>query len=300
MMRATALFLALLLFSTGAWAENGLQRFERELRPQIEPHTFSYGRAEALGDSGFILEDVVATAPAMPETDNRPTTIRIDKAIVEAIDFERLADPRKEQLPRFAKFRLEGVTGDRATVAMLATYGVPNVPADIALDYKLDPGTRRLTVETFEISLRRQGRVALSLVSDGVSDRLDDAGDARDSGRLQRASLTIDDSGLIAKLLIANAASQGAKPEDLVSLVLLTLASFAGPQDPESMKAFDAVASFVSDWRAPKGPITFTVTPAPGTSFADVGNLLMPNALREVLGLEVTYAGTRAGAAISK
>ena len=66
------------------------------------------------------------------------------------------------------------------------------------------------------------------------------------------------------------------------------------------MKAFDSVAYFVDDWRAPKGPITITVKPAKGASFADVGGLMMPNALRDVLGLTVIYTGTRAGAAAPK
>ncbi len=37
--------------------------------------------------------------------------------------------------------------------------------------------------------------------------------------------------------------------------------------------------------------------PTEGASLADVGTLLMPNALREKLGLKVVYGGTREGAA---
>jgi hypothetical protein len=299
-MRSIGTFLALLFLSTGAWAENGLQRFEREVKPQLELEKLSYSGAEALGDQGFVLKDVVAVVPATPQTDNKRTTIKIDKVTVEAADFDRFKASSKDDLPRFLKMKLEGVTGDEATSSSLAAYGLPMVPADFALDYKLDTAAKRLTVEKLEISLRGLGRIELSLVIDGVSDKADEVEDAKDSGRLQSASLTIDDKGLLAQLLVASAKSQGNKPEDLVALGLLTLTSLSGQQDAESMKAFDAVASFIGDWQAPKGPITITVKPAKGASFADMGSLMTPNALRNVLGLTVTYAGTRAGAAASK
>jgi hypothetical protein len=303
MMRSIGTVLLLLFLSTmlaaGARAENGLQRFERELKPQLQFEKFSYGSAEALGDQGFLLKDVVAVVPATPQTDNKTTTIKVDRVTVEAADFDRLAASNKEDLPRFLKIKLEGVTGDEATSSSLAAYGLPKAPADFALDYKLDTTAKRLTVEKLEISLRGQGRIELSLILDGVSDKADDVEDTKDSGRLQSASITIDDKGLVAQLVEAAAKSQGNKPDDLAALGLLTIASLAGQQDAESMKAFDAMASFLADWHAPKGPITITVKPAKGASFADVGGLMMPNALREVLGLKVTYAGTRAGAATS-
>ncbi len=299
-MRSIGTLLALLLLSTGAWAENGLQRFEREVKPQLELEKLSYSGAESLGDQGFILNDVVAVLPASPQTDNKRTTIRIDKVTVDSADFDRFKASNKDDLPRFLRMKFEGVTGDEATSRSLAAYGLPKAPADFALDYKLDPAAKRLTVEKLEIGLRGLGRIELSLVIDGVSDKASEVEDAKDSGRLQSASLTIDDKGLLAQLLVAGATSQGNKPEDLVALGLLTLTSLTGQQDAESMKAFDAVASFVGDWRSPKGPITLTVKPVKGASFADVGALLMPNALRESLGLSVTYAGTRAGAAAPK
>ena len=302
-MRSIGTFLTLSFFfvtlATSALAENGLQRFERELKPQLQREQLSYGGAEALGDQGFALKDVVAVVPATPQTDNKPTTIKIDRVTVEAVDFDRLAASSNDDLPRFLKMKLEGVTGDGPTSRSLAAYGLPQVPADLAVDYKLDPAAKRLTLDKLEISLRGQGRIELSLVIDGVSDKASEVEEAKDSGRLQSASLTIDDKGLVAKLLEAGAKSQGNKPDDLVALGLLSIASLTGQQDAESLKAFDAVASFVADWRAPKGPITIAVTPAKGASLADVGSIMMPNALHEILNLKVTYAGTREGAAAS-
>src|SRR5471030_937970 len=300
MMRSIGTFLALLFLSTSAWAENGLQRFERELKPQLGLEKLSYGAAEALGDQGFVLKDVVAVVPPTPQTDDKRSTIKIDKVTVDSVDFERFKASNKEDLPRFLKMKFEGVTGDEATSNSLAAFGLPKAPADLTLDYKLDTVAKRLTLEKLEISMRGLGRIELSLVIDGVSDKADEVEDAKEKGRLQSASLTIDDKGLLSQLIVAAAKSQGNKPEDLVALALLTISTFTGQQDAESMKAFDAVASFVGDWQAPKGPITITARPAKGASFADAGSLMMPNALREVLGLTVIYAGTRAGAAAPK
>ncbi len=135
--------------------------------------------------------------PANPQTDNKPTTIKIDKVTVEAADFDRLGASNKDELPRFLKMRLEGVTGDGAASRSLATYGVPETPADLALDYKLDTAAKRLTLDKLEISLRGQGRIELSFVLEGVSDKAAEMEDARDNGRLQRASLTIDDKAFL-------------------------------------------------------------------------------------------------------
>jgi hypothetical protein len=295
--RFLVLLVALLAIAPAAIADDGLQRFEREIRPQLDLQKLTYGKGEALGDQRFALSDVVAVMAPSPQTGNKPSTIRIDRVTVDAIDFDRMKES-SEDLPRFVKAKFEGVTADDDANSLTA-YGLPKVPADLVLDYRLDSAAKRLTLNTLEINLRDQGRVSLSLVLDGIESKASDVNDTRDSGRLQSASLVIDDKGLIAHVLVANAKAQGAQPEGLVSLALMTIASLAGQQDAESIKAFDAVASFVGDWKAPKGPITIDLTPARGMSMADLGTLMAPNALRQMLGLQVTYAGTRAGAAIA-
>jgi len=298
MSRVLLLLAALLAFTPAAMADDGLQRFEREIKPQLEVQKLTYRTGEALGDQGFVLNDVVVVMPPSPETDNKPSTVNIDKVTVDAIDFDHLKET-SEDLPHFIKLKLEGVTGDDNAAKSMAAYGLSKAPADLVLDYRFDGAAKRLTLNTLEIGLRGQGRMSLSLVMDGINGKASDVDDARDSGRLQSALLVIDDKGIIAHVLAANAKAQGAKPEGLVSLALTTIASLAGQQDAESIKAFDAVASFVGDWKAPKGPITIRLTPAKGASLADLGALMMPNALRQVLGLEVTYVGTRPGAAVA-
>jgi hypothetical protein len=195
------------------WAQDGLQRFERELKPQLELKSFTYRSAAAKGDSGFVLNDVVAVVPSNPSTGDKETTVKIDKITVDELDFDRLKkDAKDDELPRFAKMKAEGISGDDDIFSMLAPYGVPKMPVDLVLDYRLDAANKVLTLNAFEVSLRGQGRAALSLVVDDMSSKQSEMEGSKDKARLRKASLEIVDSGLIAKVLEATAKSQGTTP----------------------------------------------------------------------------------------
>ena len=292
-----ALVSALLLigFASGASAQNGLERFEKEIKPQLEK--LSYASAQPLGASGFILNGVVAVVPASAATGDKESTIRIDRITVEDLDFERLkADTSPDLALRFARLKVEGMTGDDEMYTALAAYGVPKVPLDIALDYRIDPAVRVLTLNRLEVTLRGQARLALSMILDGVSDKTDiDA--ARDEGRLRSASLTIDDKELLAKLIPAVASEEGLKSEELVTTALDALAGFARVQTGETLKALDAFASFVGDWKAPKGPLVLGLKPTKTAGLEDIDKIMVPDALSTIFGFTATYPGARAGAA---
>src|SRR6185436_5730067 len=81
--------LVALLLATTAWAQNGLERFEKELKPQFELKTFTYANAAPLGNAGFVLNDVVAVVPANAATGDKESTVKIQKVTVEALDFDR-------------------------------------------------------------------------------------------------------------------------------------------------------------------------------------------------------------------
>jgi len=290
---AVATVLALLLAAT-AWAQNGLERFEKELKPQLEFKSLTYTNAAPLGSSGFVLNDVVAVIPANAATGDKESTVKIQKVTVEALDFDRLKkDAKDSDAPRFAKLKLEGMTGDDEMFTMLQPYGVPNVPLNIALDYTLDPATKVLDLKNLEIDMRGQAKFALSLAVDGVSDM---AG-AKDDARLRTAGLTIDDTGLLAKLLPAWAKEEGVQPEELVQTALAGLAAFAAQQGPVTLKSLDAVASFITDWKAPKGPLVLGLKPAKGAGLSELDKVTVPDALTTEFGFTATYPGTKAGAA---
>jgi len=292
---ATAL--AWLFLSSVATAQNGLERFEREIKPQIELKSFTYKNAETLGDTGFVLTQVVAVMPANPATGDKESTLTIDKVTVEAFDFERMKKINDDEMPRFAKLRLEGMNGDEEMFAVLDPYGIPRVPMDVVLDYRLDGASKVFTLNKLEISLRGQGKLGLSLVIDGVSEKSSEVADAKDDGRLRTASLTVDDTGLLGKLLPAIAKEQGQTADALAAFALVSIAAFCEGQGQATLKALDALASFVGDWKAPKGPLVVGLKPSKTTAVSDLDKVLEPNALVDVFGLEVSYPGTRPGAA---
>src|SRR5262245_53583611 len=227
--------LVALMFASGGgtWAQDGLQRFERELKPQMEFKSFTYKNGAAKGDSGFVLNDVVAVVPANPATGDKETTIKIDKITVDELDFDRLKkDANDDELPRFAKLKAEGISGDDDIFSILAPYGVPKVPVDIALDYRLDADKKVLTLGALEVALRGQGRAMLALVVDDVSSKQSEMEGSKDKARLRTASLEIVDSGLIAKVLEATAKSQGSTPEALIAVATMPIGAFAAGQGP--------------------------------------------------------------------
>jgi hypothetical protein len=300
-MRSVAVaFLGLIFwgFAVTASAQNGLQRFESEIKPQFEVKKFTYGNASALGSAGFVLNDVVVVIPGNPATGDKESTIKIDKVTVDELDFDRLKKGTSDdELPRFAKLKIEGMTGDDTLSSALAPYGVPKVPVDVTLDYRLDTATKVLTLSKLEVNLRGESRVALALVLDGIGDKSSQMQGSKDDGRLRTASLDIDDTGLIAKILPALAKAQGSTPEAMVAMATVPLAGFTAGQGPATLKALDSIVSFIGDWKQPKGPIKFAIKPAKTASFADLDKVMEPNALTDIFGLTVDYAGTRAGAA---
>ena len=283
-----------------AAAQNALQVFERDVKPQMELKKFTYGSARPLGDEGFVLTDVVAVTPADSKTGDKEATIRIDKVTVEETDIERWRKPKKgepELAPRFLKMKLEGISGDDAAFHSLEPYGLPRVPADMAVDYRIDTAARTLRVNKFEVALRGQARLDLAGVIEGVDDKDNDLDDAQDKARLRSGSITFEDTGgFLAKLLPALAREDKTTPEAWVNVATMGIKGFATGQGPATQKVLDTLVSFISDWRAPKGPLTITVKPAATAGIADLARIAMPNALTDVFGVSASYAGTREGA----
>src|SRR5262245_65802049 len=96
------------------------------------------------------------------ESSDNESTSNSKMVTVDALDFDRLKkDAKDSDAPRFAKIKLEGMTGDDEMFTALQPYGVPNVPLDITLDYTLDPATKVLEVKMLEVGMRGQAKFAL-------------------------------------------------------------------------------------------------------------------------------------------
>ena len=297
--RTLVLLLGLSLFATvQAQAQNGLQRFEKEIKPQLEFKSFTYDKAAPLGDKGFTLSNVVVVVPGSAATGDKDNTIKIEKVTVEEADFDRMKDGgKKDEVPLFAKLKIEGMTGDDDLSGMLESFGIPKAPVDLALDYRLNPTAKVLTVSKLEVGLQGQGSLSLSLVLDGVSDKASEAAGAKDTASLRSASLVYTDVGLLSQLLPAIAKQQGMAADAMIAMAVAPIGAFASGKAADTVKALDGLASFIGDWKKPKGPITISVAPAKSASLADLDKIEQPNALTDIFGLKVEYAGTRAGAA---
>ncbi len=295
--RTLVLLVGLSLFATvQAHAQNGLQRFEKDIKPQLEFKSLTYDKAAPLGDKGFTLSNVVAVVPASA-TGGKDSTIKIEKVTVEEADFDRMKDTgKKDEVPLFAKLKIEGMTGDDDLSGMLESYGIPKAPVDLALDYRLNPADKVLTISKLEVGLQGQGSLSLSLVLDGVSDKASEAAGAKDTAKLRSASLVYTDVGLLSQLLPAVAKQQGMAADAMIAMAVAPIGAFAVGKGPGTVKALDGLASFITDWKKPKGPITISVAPAKSASLADLDKLEQPNALTDIFGLKVDYAGTRTGA----
>jgi hypothetical protein len=296
--RTAVLLLGLSLFATAeAWAQNGLERFEKEIKPQLEFKSLTY-KGAPLGDKGFTLSDVVAVVPGSAATGGQDSTVKIDKVTVEEIDFARLKDSGKnDDLPLFAKMKIEGMTGDDQIGGMMESFGVPKVPVDITLDYRLDPASKVLSLNNLAVALRGQASLSLAMVVEGLSDKASEAPGAKDNSRLKSATLVYDDKGLLAQLLPAVAKQQSTTPDALVMMAAAPIGIFAAGKAPDTMKALDALVSFIGDWKKPQGPLKISVAPSKSASMNDLDKIEQPNALSEIFGLKIEYAGTRAGAA---
>ena len=74
------------------------------------------------------------------------------------------------------------------------------------------------------------------------------------------------------------------------------LGGFSQAQSGETLKALDAVASFVADWKAPKGPLVLGLKPTKTAGLDDIDKIMVPDALSTIFGFTATYPGTRASA----
>lgn len=288
--------LAVLTLAAPALAD-GLGRFERELKPTlVKEIELAYDSASALGASGFVLNDVKAVVKE-DKPDAKPTPVSIKRVVVDDLDFD---NARGADGPNFARARFEGVALPEDD-DLLKSLGVAKATADIALDYRFDPARKMMTLNRFELSLPGLARLELGMVLDGVapSAATADPNKAMDEITLRTATLVFEDASLMSKLVAAAASDEGKTPESYVAESIEILGMLAKDQGPRTLAVLDALASFFTDYKQPKGPLRITVSPAAGASAKDMDKLTVANAIVDVFGISATYAGIRAGAALA-
>jgi hypothetical protein len=308
-MRLAILIIGLLTvftFTSASAQLNGLERFERDIKAKFDQTgaTMTYKESSALGASGFVLGGVVISAPAGPDPAAKPDKIAIERLTVEDLDFDRVA---ADKVPAFVRLRAEGIkavteAADSQLALMMKSYDLPNVPFGLVIDYRHDSGRKVFTLTRLELTMPGLARFEFGMTVDGVAS-LDPPKDeqakaaAAAAVALRTASLTYDDASLLSRILTAAARNIGAQPEALVGQAVGTLGGLSAGQPAEAQAVFDSLVSFVQDWRKPVGPIRVSVNPPGKIGMADAQKMMAANAIKDVFGLSVNYAGTRAGAA---
>jgi hypothetical protein len=288
--RATAAFLVSAWLALPAGAADGLSRFKEAMK-DAPPDALTYKSGKALGDSGFVLEDVVITAPPDATGGAKAEPVPIKRITVEDFDF---ASIDKNVPPNFVKLRLEGVAiGPKPAegVDLKAMTGLDKIVADFQVDYRVDAQRKTMTLNRLELDLNGLARLEFSMVLDGVEA---DAVDSTAPGAsLRTATLVFEDRSLLGKTLPAAAKAQGAEADELLKTATVTLNALRPGQGPATLAVLDALASYVEDYKQPKGALRVTLNPTAKTSVMSLGELKDPEAAVKTLGLVVSYPGTR-------
>ncbi|MGE5270195.1 MAG: hypothetical protein ACM3JG_11045 [Thiohalocapsa sp.] len=273
---------------------DGLSRFEAAVK-KADPGTLTYKNAKSLGDNGFLIEDVVLTPP--PEkTGAKTEPVAIKRVTIEDFDF---AAVDKGRPPNFLKLRAEGIAiADKPVegVDLAQMAGIDKLSADFQLDYRLDPERKTLNVNRVELDLAGLARIEVSFVLDGVSvDELAKPDAAMNDATVRTATLAFEDRSLLAKVLPAAAKLQSTDADGLVKIGTEALNGMRAGQGPQALAAIDALVSYMTDYKGPKGPLKITLNPPAKLSAAAVSNAKTPDEAIKAMGLVVSYAGTRPG-----
>lgn len=289
-LRGPAIAAALAIgFATPAMAD-GLSQFETLVKPKIPPGALTYKSASALGDDGFVLEGVTVTDVSDGADKKQP--IAIKKVTIEEFDFDGFA---KNQAPAFIKAKADGLAvSDRPAegVDLKELIGVDKVSADLVLDYRIDPKQKTMTLNRFAVDLNGLARFDLSLVLDGVDADSAKTDKAMDDAVLRNASLTFEDKSMLGKIVPAIAKMQGGDADVTIGMAKALLEGARSGQGQATQAAFDALASFLDDYKKPKGPLTVTLKPDGKLSGASLKNAAGPDEVIKALGLTVSYSGT--------
>lgn len=283
-----------LMAPLAASAQDAFARFESQLKPKLPPGSLTYGSGAALGNSGFILRDVIVQAPPSSVNDKAAAPVRIKTITIEDIDFEKLA---KDETPNFAKLRLEGVEFilDGLTDRDLRTvFGVNQVVFDAALDYRFEVSRSILTLSALDIDLHGLARLEISMILDGVteSNALNTKA-ARDSVSLRTASLVYSDASLLSKLLALMVAETKLTIPAMIEVSIVGLDAIAPKPTPATKSVIDALAGFITDYAKPKGPLRITLAPPAATTSTQIMQIKDVNEIVKAVGLSISYVGAR-------
>jgi hypothetical protein len=282
-----SLFLCWLAFPAAA---DGLNRFQEALK-DAPPGVFTYKSGKPLGENGFVLEGVVVTPPPDATGGAKAEPVPIKRISVEDFDFGSID---KNVAPNFVKMRVEGIEigpNPADGVDLKAMTGLDKIAADFQLDYRVDGERKTMTLNRLELDLNGLARLEFTMVLDGVE--ADAVDSTAPNATLRTASLVFEDRTLLGKALPAAAKMQGADADGLVKMAKAMLGEMRAGQGTATLAVLDALASYVEDYKKPKGALRVTLNPTGKTPLTALGDLKSPDDAVKELGVVVSYPGTR-------
>jgi len=281
-----------LVAANPALADDGLAQFKKSIESQIPPGALAYKSAKALGDNGFELDDVTITPPPSDPA-KKSDPIKVKAITVETLDFDSIG---KQQPPLFAKIKFDGVAAASGTggIDLKSMAGIDNLSADFGIDYKLDAAAKTFTLKRMELNLNGLAKLQTSFVVNGLSpDAATKPDAAMKDASLKTADLTYDDHSLLSIALPVAAAMQGSDPKALTAMAIGFLDGMRVGQGDAAQKAIDSLVAYVEDYQKPKGPLKITLNPPGPVTDADLNNAKTADQMVKLLGIQVSYAGTR-------
>jgi hypothetical protein len=282
------------LSTAGPASADGLALFKKSIEPLIPPGALTYKGSKSLGDDGFALTDAVITPPPSDAAKgDKPQPISVKAITVEHLDFEAI---EKKQPPLFAKVKFDGITSgsNAAGFDLKQMAGIDKVAADFGINYKLDAAKKTFTLKRLELNLNGLAKLETSFVITGVS--ADDATkpeEAMKDASLKTANLIYDDHSLLGIAIPIAAAMQGTDPKAMIGMAVAVLDGARADQGAAAQKAIDSLVAFLEDYQKPKGPLKIVLDPPDSVSNADLSNAKTADEIVKLLGIQVSYAGTR-------
>ena len=108
---------------------------------------------------------------------------------------------------------------------------------------------------------------------------------------LRTATLTFDDRSLLSNVVPAAAKLQGTDVVAVMKQAKTMLSGLRAGQSTATLAVFDALGSYLDDYKRPKGPLKITVNPPNKASAAALSDINSPDDAVRALGLVVTYGG---------
>ena len=282
---AALLGLVLWGFAAGASAQNGLQRFESDIKPQLEVKKFTYGSASALGSAGFVLNDVVAVIPGNPATGDKDSTVKIDKVTVDELDFDRLKKGASDAAAALRQAQDRGHDGRRQPWPRRSRpTACRKCRSTSRSTIASTPPPRCSRSSKLEVNLRGEARDRAGAGAGRHQRQVEpDAGQQprMTAGCAQPPSRS-STPACWPRSLPAIAKEQGTTAEAMVAMAMVPLAGFSdgpGVADPEGARTPWCPSSPTGSSR--KGPIKIAIKPAKTASVADLEKVMEPNALTD-------------------